>query len=149
MAIDPALQPYVHLMETVIPFNRFLNMKVERLERGLCVIRLPFADHLIGDPSRPALHGGVSATLLDTVGGAACFSRFESFDDTCSTVDLRVDYLRPGPSSDLWAVGRVLRMGRRMAWARMAVYGGALPEDGGPDEPFATAQGVYNLVRRG
>ena len=90
----------------------------------------------------------MSATLLDTVGGLACFTCFDSFESRCSTVDLRVDYLKPGPKNDLVARGRVLRMGKRMAWARMEVFGGALPEPGEERLPFASAQGVYNLVRR-
>lgn len=146
-AIDPGLAWMVRLMEDLIPFDRYLGMRVVHAMPGEVVLRIPWADHLIGDPSRPAVHGGVLSTLLDTVGGAAVFSRFDGHDDRCSTVDLRVDYLRPGPAEDLYGHARVIRLGNRVGVSRMEVYAGGVPAD--PAEAIATGTGVYNIVRRG
>ena len=137
-----------HWFEQGIPFNRFLGLRLELVERGRCVLRLPWRDELVGDASRPAVHGGVISTLLDTAGGGACFAMLDREEDRLSTVDLRVDYLRPGPPLDLWCQGEVVRVGNRVGVARMAVYGGGLPEPGQPDQPVATGTGVYNIVRR-
>ncbi|MCA9650529.1 MAG: thioesterase family protein [Myxococcales bacterium] len=134
--------------EQGIPFNRFLGLRLELVERGRCVLRLPWRDELVGDASRPAVHGGVISTLLDTAGGGACFAMLDHIEDRLSTVDLRVDYLRPGPAADLWCTGHVVRVGNRVGVARMAVYAGALPIPGEPDHPVATGNGVYNIVRR-
>jgi acyl-coenzyme A thioesterase PaaI-like protein len=65
-----------------------------------------------------------------------------------STVDLRVDYLRPGPADDYLCEGKVVRMGNRVAVSRMSLYCGGMPEPGRVEQPVATGQGVYNIVRR-
>lgn len=134
--------------EQGIPFNRFLGLRLELVERGRCVLRLPWRDELVGDASRPAVHGGVISTLLDTAGGGACFAMLDHEEDRLSTVDLRVDYLRPGPAVDLWCEGQVVRVGNRVGVARMALYAGGLPGPDAPDQPVATGTGVYSIVRR-
>jgi uncharacterized protein (TIGR00369 family) len=151
-AIDPAFTKLVKFMEEQIPFNKLLGMRVDVLRHGVCVLRIPWVDALVGDPSRPAIHGGVISTLADTAGGAACFSMLSNPKDRVSTVDLRVDYLRPGPSLDLVCCAKTIRMGNKVAVTRMEVYAGSLPD---PDsvqfdtgEAIATAQAVYNVVRR-
>ncbi len=151
MSIDPAFARLVAFMEEQIPFNRLLGLRVQALTPGDCLVRLPWRDELIGDATRPAVHGGVISALADTAGGLACFSCLTSREDRVSTVDLRVDYLRPGPSQDLLCHARTIRMGNRVAVARMEVFAGSLPP---PDiDPaslaIATAQAVYNVVRRG
>ena len=135
--------------EEGIPFNRFLGMRLHTVRRGRCVLHLPWRDELVGDPSRPAVHGGVLSTLLDTAGGCACFAMLERPQDRVSTVDLRVDYLRPGGADDLFCEARMVRMGNRVAVARMSVYSGALPAaDDRSEAEVATGQAVYNIVRR-
>lgn len=134
--------------EQGIPFNRFLGIRLHALERGRCVLWLPWRDELVGDASRPAVHGGVLSTLIDTAGGGACFSALDRAEDRLSTVDLRVDYLRPGGPADLWCQGEVVRMGNRVGVARMTLWSGRMPEAGEPSDPVATGQAVYNIVRR-
>lgn len=151
-SIDPKFATLVLFMEQQIPFNKLLGMRVDLLQPGECVLRIPWVDGLIGDPSRPAVHGGVISALADTAGGAACFSMLSNPKDRVSTVDLRVDYLRPGPSMDLLCHAKTIRMGNKVAVARMEVFAGSLPDaeamrqiDTG--EAIATAQAVYNVVR--
>ncbi|RME20003.1 MAG: thioesterase family protein [Deltaproteobacteria bacterium] len=131
-------------MENNIPFNRFLGMRLVTLEQGRAVMELPFRPELIGDPFRPALHGGVISTLLDTCGGAAVFTTLTSVDDRTSTVDLRVDYLRPGRQELLRAEARIVRAGNRVAVVDLCAY-----HPGGRDKPVATGTGVYNIRRAG
>jgi len=133
------------LMEEAVPFNAHLNMKVDELSEGRCLLRIPWADHLTGDPSRPAVHGGILATLADVSGGCACWTMLESENDRLSTIDLRIDYLRPGPALDMLCDAVVIRMGNKVCLARMEVY-----SDGdNRDEvgPIATGQGVYNVAK--
>ena len=134
--------------EKGIPFNKFVGLELVALERGHAVLRIPWRHELIGDPSRPAVHGGVISMLADTAGGAACFAMLDSDDDRVSTVDLRVDYLRPGPAEELVCEANIVRMGNRVGVTRMYVYSGGLPEPGDPRDPVATGQAVYNVVRR-
>jgi uncharacterized protein (TIGR00369 family) len=148
-ALTPARQSLLRRwFEQGIPFNRFLGIRLHTLERGRCVLWLPWRDELVGDTNRPAVHGGVISTLIDTAGGGACFSALDRMEDRLSTVDLRVDFLRPGSAADLWCRGEVVRMGNRVGVARMTLWSGRMPEAGEPDQPVATGQAVYNIVRR-
>lgn len=133
--------------EEGIPFNRVLGLRVEALTRGRAVLRVPWKTELTGDASRPAVHGGVLSMLIDTAGGAACFAMLDNDDDRVSTVDLRVDYLRPGPAADLVCEAEVIRLGNRVAVTRARVYSVERPTDGDGD-PVALGQAVYNIVRR-
>ena len=139
--VDPALHTTRRFMEETIPYNRFLGVRCLHLVPGECVLEVPWRDELIGDPGRPAVHGGVISMMLDTAGGAAVFSRFDSPADRCSTVDLRVDYLRPGPKDALRCYAQVVRLGNRVAVTRMNLYGASTPE-----KIVATGQAVYNIV---
>lgn len=148
--IDPAFASLVRFFEEGIPFNRFLGLRIQVLRLGYCVLGVPWRDVLIGDSTRPAVHGGVTSALADTAGGLACFSMLDNPDDRVSTVDLRVDYLRPGPDQDLLCEAKVVRMGNRVAVARMEVFSGEVPPAGAPEREAAIASGhgVYNVVRR-
>jgi uncharacterized protein (TIGR00369 family) len=114
---------------------------VDSLGIGEAIIRIPSRPELTGDPFRPALHGGVISTLADTAGGLAVFTKLEA-QHTASTVDLRVDYLRPGNvTQDVIAKSTVIRVGNRVAATQTTVY----QDD--PDAPVAVAAAVYNVIR--
>jgi len=132
----------VQFMEQRIPFNRYLGVRVTEMRDGFARLELAFRDELVGDPYRPALHGGVVSTLIDTCGGCAVWTKVEVMDRV-STVDLRVDYLRPGPLKDLACEGTVVRAGNRVGVADMKLF--AIDY---PDRIVATGKGVYNIVRR-
>lgn len=128
-------------MEQMIPFNRFLGMRVSELGEGRARIDIPFREEFIGDPLRPALHGGVISALVDTCGGAALWTSIDS-GDRLSTVDLRVDYLRPGPAKDISCIAEVVRMGNRVGVADMRVF----PSDDS-SLVVATGKAVYSVKR--
>ena len=132
---------WIEFFETGIPFNAHLGMKIDRVENERCVLRIPFQPTWVGDPFRPALHGGVISTLVDAAGGMAVFTTLTK-PGAVSTVDLRVDYLRPGLLEDLFCEARVLRAGNRVAVTSMRVFQGA-------DGQYVTAEGrgVYNVLR--
>jgi uncharacterized protein (TIGR00369 family) len=105
------------------------------------VLEVPFRDGLVGDPVRPALHGGVISALLDTAGGAAvwtCIGR----EDRCSTIDLRVDYMLPGRLATVRALAEVKRLGNRVGVTTMRLY-----HPDRPDETVAEGKGVYSVKR--
>lgn len=131
--------------EQGIPYNKMLGLKVDHIARGECTLRIPWRHELIGDVGRPALHGGVTSMIADTAGGCACFTMLERPTDRVSTVDLRVDYLRPGRAQDVVCRAKIVRVGNRVGVARMEVFSGDADEDA---EPIATGQGVYNILRR-
>jgi uncharacterized protein (TIGR00369 family) len=124
-----------------IPFNRFLGMEVTELSEGFCRLEIPFRQELVGDPFRPALHGGVISTLIDTCGGAAVFTLIEPAD-RASTIDLRVDYLRPGALKRLACEAKVTRLGNYVASVDMKVF-----HLEAQDTLIATGKGVYSVKR--
>jgi uncharacterized protein (TIGR00369 family) len=124
-----------------IPFNRFLGMQLAALGEGTARMTLPFRPELVGDPFRPSLHGGVIATLLDATGGAAVWSTL-SMADRVSTIDIRVDYLRPGRLEALVAVGEIRRVGNRVGVVAIRAF-----HEDRPEENIAEAMGVYSVRR--
>jgi uncharacterized protein (TIGR00369 family) len=126
--------------EEYIPFNRFLGVQATRMERGLARLELPFREEFVGDWMRPALHGGVISMLADTAGGMAVWTALEKAPSRVSTIDLRVDYLRPGKPERLIAEGTVVRAGRTVGVADIRLF-----HPGAEGEVVATGKGVYAI----
>lgn len=129
------------LMEEHIPFNKYLGLKALTISVDLVELMLPFKPELIGDPIRHALHGGTISMLIDTAGGAVAFMNVDE-SERVSTVDLVVDYLRPGPAAAIVARARVVRRGNRVCTANVDVVHAE-------DRSIVIAQGrgVYNIHR--
>ena len=130
----------LEIMEQHVPFNRFLGLRGESIAPGRAVLVLPVRPEFVGDPRRPALHGGVLSTLIDTAGGLAAWSALGA-EEGVSTVDLRVDYLEPAGLGDaLRAEAELVRKGNRVCHVKVAVtQGGALVAEG---------RAVFNIHRR-
>jgi uncharacterized protein (TIGR00369 family) len=90
---------------------------------------------LIGNFVHGILHGGVISSLLDVAGGAmALIGAFDKHQHLSSqermarlsklgTIDLRIDYLRPGISDHFELRAEVMRLGSRVASTRMEFLG--------------------------
>jgi uncharacterized protein (TIGR00369 family) len=131
------------VVEQFIPFQKFLGMQLTVVRRGFVRMEIPFREELIGDPMRPALHGGVISALADSAGGAALWSTMEDERGRISTIDLRIDYLRPGKSDTLVAEASVVRMGNRVGVVDVRVFNATKPE-----EVVATGKAVYSVRAR-
>jgi uncharacterized protein (TIGR00369 family) len=130
----------LRIMEEHVPFNRYLGMRGESAGEGRGVMLLPVRPEFIGDPTRPALHGGVLSALIDTAGGVAAWSALTA-GESVSTVDLRVDYLEPARlGGPLRAEAELVRKGNRVCHVRVNVT-----QDG---VLVAEGRGVYNIHRR-
>jgi uncharacterized protein (TIGR00369 family) len=123
------------------PFNRLLGIQLESAGDGHAVVLLPVRQDHVGDPRRPALHGGVLSSLIDTAGGAAAWSALPA-GESVSTVDLMVDFLEPGRlAGPLRAEAELVRKGNRVCHVRVRVT-----QDG---MLVAEGRGVYNIHRKG
>jgi len=116
------------VFEEAVAFNRVLGLKVESVGPDAPKLRFDMKPELIGNPRRQILHGGVIAAALDVAAGFAIHLAVirqrteeptESHFPTIGTIDLRVDYLRPGRGKHFIATGRVVRLGNRVAVAHM------------------------------
>ena len=118
-----------------MPYNQLLGLKINRDENGQVEIRLPWQDKLMGNPFQKILHGGVTASILDTIGGlSAVLYAIKHIDpisladyqtnmpNAGTTIDMRVDYLRPGKGQEFIATAEVIRKGRKVAVLRMELH---------------------------
>lgn len=79
--------------------------------------------------------------MADTIGGAAVFSLTDP-GDKVATIDLRIDYLRPGRAETLVAHAWVIRIGNRVGVTTMELHHPSAPED-----LVALGKGVYGIRR--
>jgi len=135
---DKKYSTFKKVCEELIPFNRFLGIKLGKVQSGKVRLLLPFRKEFIGDTGRPAIHGGVLSTLMDTAGGAAALTRL-NHGDRLSTVDLLVDYLLPASAGDLRADAEVIRIGNQVAVVQISVRQ--------KRKLIANGRAVYNVVR--
>jgi uncharacterized protein (TIGR00369 family) len=123
-----------------VPFNKLLGIRGESVGSGRAVLLLPVREEHLGDLRRPALHGGVVSSLIDTAGGMAAWSALAA-GESVSTVDLMVDFLEPGRlAGPLRAEAELVRKGNRVCHVRVRVTQDAVV--------VAEGRGVYNIHKR-
>ena len=107
-----------------LPFHRFLGLNVECFDTENGCIRFEMRDELVGNSHFKILHGGVIATILDAEGAFVLALDGKWCPETGfpenppvikgGTIDLRVDYLRPGKGKHFIASGNILRVGNKV-----------------------------------
>lgn len=102
-----------------VPYARFLGIEMVEVERGRAVLRLLACDDLRRNGG--AIHGGATASLIDTAAAFAIMTILEP-DQATSTVDLTLHYLRPLVTGMAIAHARVVRAGRRVLIASVDVF---------------------------
>jgi len=138
------------IFEEKVPFNRMLGLKVEHVGDSSVGMTITMRDEFVGHFVHRVLHGGVSASVLDVTGGLAAFvgtlnksrhlsfaEQIERFNDL-GTIDLRVDYLRPGRGRWFAATGYILRIGSKVAVTRMELHNDQ-------DNLIAVGTGAYTV----
>lgn len=122
----------------VIPYARFLGLGIECVS-GRVTGRLPFSDHLVGNPAIPALHGGTTGALLESV---AIFQLLWQAPTIVlpRTISITVQYLRAGRPHATFASAVITKQGRRVAVLRADAW----QED--PARPIATANAHFLIA---
>jgi len=117
------------VMEEHIAFNKHLGLKVESFAPSAPQLRFDMRPELVGNPTRQILHGGVISATLDVAGGfaimlslAADMTGIPTSFPNMGTIDLRVDYLRPGRGKYFIATARIVRKGKRIAVTHMELH---------------------------
>jgi uncharacterized protein (TIGR00369 family) len=117
------------VMEEQIAFNKHLGLKVESFDLEAPKLRFDMRPELVGNPTRQILHGGVISATLDVAGGfaimlalAADMTGIPTSFPNMGTIDLRVDYLRPGRGRYFVATARIVRKGSRIAVTHMELH---------------------------
>ena len=131
---EEMLASVMQVFDEKLPFNRFLGLEVHQDNFEKATISLPWQDNLMGNPYQKILHGGVTAAILDTVGGLMAMlyvakdldnmpsEEFQRRIATIGTIDMRVDYLRPGRGDTFTATAEMIRKGRKVAVCRMELH---------------------------
>lgn len=115
------------------PFFHSLNMQmILEGEEIKCI--LDMSENLVGNVAFQILHGGVAATMLDSIGGIVAMGEMykrtnkEHIAETVkkvtrlATVDMRIDYLAPGRGTHFVGSAEVLRLGRKGCTTRMNMH---------------------------
>ena len=115
---DRSIEDNIKERVAASPFHASMGISVASVREGRVHLRLdarPDHTNLHG-----TVHGGVLATLADTAAGLAVRSAIVPGSGHVS-VNLDVQYLAPARAGTLHATGRVVRLGRRLAFAEAEV----------------------------
>lgn len=126
-----------HFFIEASPVNKGLGIKIKSVAPDDPRIEIEMRDDLVGLIYAPMMHGGVIASVLDAVGSLTVFldiiarTKGDSVSEKVekvrkesrlNTIDLRIDYLRPGKGRVFTASGSILRTGRKVGVARMQLH---------------------------
>ena len=123
------------IFEEMVVFNTVLGLRVTQVKPETVSARIVMRPELVGHYSYNRLHGGVISAALDNIGAVAVMAAIGArhMDDSpaqrlqrfgkLGTIDLRVDYLRPGISAHFDFHAQVMRLGSRVASTRMEFCG--------------------------
>lgn len=129
-----ALQQVGEIFDKYVPFHNLLGLDIKHYDIDGVEVVITMKPELIGNIHQQILHGGVTATVLDVVGGLTAFAglvasrtdwtreELEQRLQTLGTIDMRVDYLRPGRGSVFTGTGSVIRAGNRVSVCRMELH---------------------------
>jgi uncharacterized protein (TIGR00369 family) len=136
------------IFEQKIVFNTVLGLKITAITPELVTARIDMRNELVGHYAYNRIHGGVISAGLDAMGGLAVMAAIGArhMDESpeqrlhrfakLGTIDLRIDYLRPGIGEFFELRAEVLRLGSRVASTRMGFHG--------PDgKLLSTGSGAY------
>jgi uncharacterized protein (TIGR00369 family) len=123
------------IFEEAIVFNTVLGLKIASITPQRVTAHIAMRPDLVGHFSHNRIHGGVISAGLDAMGGLAVMAaigarhmdeaplqRLHRFGKL-GTIDLRIDYLRPGIGERFELRAEVMRLGSRVASTRMEFLG--------------------------
>ncbi len=132
--IAALLELICEVYEERLPFNKVLGLKVDSLSEDKVCVKFDMKQELVGNYVHGILHGGVISSVLDVTGGIAAtvgaLKKMENFEireaanriSKIGTINLRVDYLRPGKGEYFLSSGSIMRTGRKVSVARMELH---------------------------
>lgn len=120
------------------PYARFLGVRLQRDAGGLVCV-LPIAPHLIGNPSLPAIHGGVLGGFME-IAALAQLAAERADAPLAKPIDVNIEYFRPAGPLDTYARAEIRRAGRRVANVRVEAW------QSDPEKPVAALHGHFLLT---
>ena len=129
------IEGFRQIYEEKIVFNKTLGLKLVTVTPEAVEARIDMRSELVGHFAYNRIHGGVISAVLDAIGSAAVMAALAAkpMDETpakrlerfakLGTIDLRVDYLRPGIGEYFTVHANALRVGSRVGSSRMEFRG--------------------------
>ena len=123
------------IFEERILFNRVLGLRITEIRPERVAGRIDMKSDLVGHFQYQRIHGGVISAGLDAMAGLAVMAALGArhMDEPVAqrlarfsrigTIDMRVDYLRPGIGEHFELRAEVMRIGSRVASTRMEFLG--------------------------
>ena len=113
----PAGELVPRLLGRIPHFEEFVIV-AESFEPPRLTMRLPYQDKLVVDSETGILHGGAVTTLVDTTAGMIAMAAVRPAHSV-ATLDLRLDYLRPGlRGRDILCTAEVYHVTRTIVFVR-------------------------------
>ncbi|MDO9474409.1 MAG: PaaI family thioesterase [Caulobacter sp.] len=103
----------VSAMLARIPYAQFLGMKIELAGDEMTAV-LPFGNHIVGNPTLPAIHGGVLGAFMEMTALAQLLLT-EGQARQPRVIDVSIEYLRSGRPLTTYARAEIKKVGRRIA----------------------------------
>ncbi|SDH81691.1 PaaI family thioesterase [Pseudomonas panipatensis] len=120
-----------------VPYARLLGMRCLNLGDEV-FFHLPANPDNIGNPTLPALHGGVIAGFMEH-SAMLHLLMFMGVPQLPKIIDFSIDYLRAGHFRDTYAQCQVWRQGRRVANVAITAW------QTNRAEPIATARAHFKV----
>jgi len=118
-ALTPEKEERIREAFRDVPFAQHLGIELGEMKRGEAILHLEVRDEL--RRNNGFVHGGVIASLADTAAAFAILTMLET-EETTTTVDMTIHYLRPLLKGQATARARVLRAGRRIITTSVDVF---------------------------
>ncbi|NBB14027.1 PaaI family thioesterase [Caulobacter sp. SLTY] len=96
-----------------IPYARFLGVRAELAGDEMTMV-MPFGQHIIGNPTLPAIHGGVLGSFMEMTALAQLQVK-EGAARQPRVIDVSIEYLRSGRPLTTYARAEIKKVGRRIA----------------------------------
>ncbi|MFJ7677890.1 PaaI family thioesterase [Peribacillus sp. NPDC097206] len=117
------------------PFFAYIGFEIIRFEEGNVLLKLNIEKHMLN--VNGTLHGGIHATMLDTILGIVIRSLTKA---RVVTTSLTVHYLGSLSSGEIYAEAKILQEGYKTAFAE-----GEIKDSAG--NLIAKGTGVFKLIR--
>ncbi|MCP4285559.1 MAG: PaaI family thioesterase [Gammaproteobacteria bacterium] len=129
-----------HLLEQELPWASEMGMRLDQMEAGRAVMRLPY----LASSVRPG--GTISGPHMMMLADACMYAVVLGLIGKVKlavTTNFNVNFLRKPMETDLLAEGNIIKLGKRLAVLEVSVL------TAGDDELVAHATGTYSIPPSG
>ncbi|WP_296272292.1 PaaI family thioesterase [Pseudomonas sp. UBA6323] len=136
MSTSPVLERAQRFL-SALRHCQVLGMQVHAASAEGLTLRLPYSQHIVGNPDSGVIHGGAITTLMDTTCGISTVCVLADFE-ICPTLDLRIDYMHPAePGKDVFGFAECYRVTPHVIFTRGYAY------QDNPEQPIAHVVGTF------